>query len=289
MKQPLTTLGKLLGLSFWHAFSFILAAMVIQLLIPPPLGAEENASMAIVMAVSLIETLVLFWLATMFNISFIKKSLILIVIFHGTKSFMMLIEALFFLNIWTDVPLMSLSDILFVEIHNLLMACLYCPLVAKLANSTTTLNLNKIRAIPLGCLIKNLGLVSVLYAVCYLTAGAFILIPLAGESFAGTYSGLSLPWWMPIFQIGRGLLWGLIILPIIVYFTGSLNHQKLICGIALATLGSAQLLFPNPQMAETLRYAHLIEIAISMFIFGWISVWIFTRKQLAEKELLPAN
>jgi hypothetical protein len=184
---------------------------------------------------------------------------------------------------------MSLSDILFAETQSLLMACLYCPLVARLANSTTPNNTNNVLSITFGSLIKNLGLVSVLYAICYLTAGAFILMPLAGESFAGTYDGLSLPWWMPIFQIGRGLLWGLIILPFVMYFIGSATHQKLLCGAALATFGAAQLLFPNPQMAETLRYAHMLEIAVSMFIFGCISVWIFSRKQVTTKDIVATS
>ena len=108
--------------------------------------------------------------------------------------------------------------------------------------------------------------------------GAYLLIPLAGESFGFTYGNLQVPVWMPLFQAARGVLWAVIVLLLVTYLPLKGVRLYFAVGLILAILGSAQLLSPNPYMLDHLRYAHLVEIWVSMMIFGGAAAWILNPK-----------
>ncbi|WP_293746682.1 hypothetical protein [uncultured Paraglaciecola sp.] len=238
-------------------------------------------------SVSVIETLTMMWLLSRINLTGVKLTCVAILFFHGTKVFMMMIEAAFFLNIWTTTPLMSLAEINAMELQGLVMALLYCPVLVwsmgkwgdKKSNAASLAFPQRSALGNLTTLTKRLLVVSVVYATCYILAGMFILIPLAGESFQPTYEHLQVPVWMPLFQVARGVLWGLILLPIVIHFSGTKRQLRISVGLGLAALGSAQLLYPNPHMNEALRYAHIVDITVSMFVFGWIACWIFALRK----------
>ena len=51
--------------------------------------------------------------------------------------------------------------------------------------------------------------------------------------------------------------------------------QFILTGALFAILGSSQLLLENPLMPEMVRYVHLVETAISTFIWGGILAWFY--------------
>jgi hypothetical protein len=72
-----------------------------------------------------------------------------------------------------------------------------------------------------------------------------------------------------LFQFGRGLLWILFALPIIRMHKGGTLEVGFTIALLFA-VWSLQLLIPNPLMPPDVARVHLIEMASSNFIFGWI-------------------
>jgi hypothetical protein len=287
MKNTSLLVAKILGLTLWHMISLMLAALLINLTIGFENQGEQTIHWLTMFTVSFLETLAMVWLVNFIKLRGLRLLLVAVLVFHGTKVFMMLIEAAFFLNIWTTTPIMSMTEVWTNELLGLLMALIYCPVLVwamgKWSSNDAYESLNHF-PMPIVKLVKRLSAVSIVYTLCYLLAGAFILIPLAGDAFEPTYANLQLPAWMPLFQIARGVLWGLIILPIVMYFSGSSKHLKIGTGLLLAVLGATQLLYPNPYMVEHLRYAHILEIAVSMFAFGWLACAILGLKMKTIEE-----
>jgi len=120
--------------------------------------------------------------------------------------------------------------------------------------------------------------ISVLYAACYLLAGAFIFIPLAGDSYEATYQALNVAWWMPVLQLARGAIWACLLWVLVANMQGTKRLNCLIVGLSLAIFGAAQLMMPNSFMLEEVRDAHILEIALSMFVFGYLAVTLLLHR-----------
>ena len=64
-------------------------------------------------------------------------------------------------------------------------------------------------------------------------------------------------------------------------------------GLAVALLFgvvmNTQLLLPNPLMPKDVRMAHLVETAVSNFIFGWVLVWILRLQRSRWYDLAEAS
>jgi ABC-type enterobactin transport system permease subunit len=65
-------------------------------------------------------------------------------------------------------------------------------------------------------------------------------------------------------------------------------------GLAVSLLFSvlmgSLLLIPTEIMPEKIRLAHLIEVSLSNFLFGWVVVWLFHRRHTrgVDNPLKPA-
>ncbi len=280
MKSMLVLFARFSALSVWHCLSLIIAALVVGSFISLADQGQPPVSFASLMAVSLLETAVMMWMLSRLRLSGISLLLVSLVVFHGAKTFLMMIELVFFLNFWASPPMISVERVLGLELHGLLMACLYCPMVILLLRKWRMPSLSSRPTLPslnYSLILKIIG-ISLLYSACYWVVGTYLLIPLAGESFDFTYGNLQVPAWMPLFQAARGLLWAVIVLLLVTYLPAKDVKLYLAVGLVLAMLGSVQLLSPNPYMLDHLRYAHLVEIWVSMMIFGGTAAWILKQK-----------
>lgn len=276
MKSGLVVCARFAALSMWHFLSLVIAALVVGSFASLADPGQAPAGFAPLFAVSFLETAVMVWLISRSNLVGIKLLLVALIVFHGVKIFLMMIELAFFLNIWATPPMISLERVLALELHGLLMALLFCPVVIlafKKWKPSGSVQFSVFPGISRELIIRLVG-VSVLYSTCYWLAGSLLLIPLAGESFMFTYGHLQVPLWMPLFQVGRGFIWALIVLLLVRHLR--LQGVGLYFGSALvlAMLGGVQLLAPNPYMQDHLRYAHMVEITVSMMVFGFLAGWI---------------
>lgn len=270
IKWPLLVICALL--------STTLIGMITVEAFPAIIDAESPISWRDLILISLGELLVLDFVARKSNYGGWRLLGVLFVVYAGTKVLMMMIEALFFLNIWQSVPMMSVEAILGATFHGVVLCGLMCLLIVCWnrkwhTRSSTEFSLPKV---------KPVLIVAFAYVVCYLAAGAFIVMPLGGEAFEATYQTMSLPAWMPVFQFGRGLVWAMIVW-LIVQAMPEQHRTSAVC-FSLSVFGAAQLLHPNPFMTDHLRAAHIVEVVLSMSVFGWYGVKQFTQKQPKQIE-----
>lgn len=274
MKSLLAFFMRFIGLSVWHFLSLMIAALIINHFASLADPGVQPPNIAVLFLISLIETAAVVWMVLNLRLSGVRLLLAVIVIFHGVKTALMMIELVFFLHFWAASPLITLERVFALELHGLLMACLYCPiviLVLKRWGNQQPTNVQGSLALLLS--VKILG-VSLLYWLCYWVAGAFILIPLAGDSFGFTYGQLQVPQWLWLFQMGRGFLWALIVYLLVLYLKDRGAKLYVQVGLILSALSAAQLLSSSPYMLDGLRYAHIVEIVSSMLVFGILAAWI---------------
>jgi hypothetical protein len=135
----------------------------------------------------------------------------------------------------------------------------------------------------------KLAVIAVAYVFLYFTFGYFIAWknPAVREYYGGSDPGGFLtqmgtvvrdtPWLIP-FQILRAMLWTLLALPVVRSLRGPRQETALSIGFMFAVLMSDLLLLPNPYMPESVRMSHLVETALSNFIFGAFVGWLLTNR-----------
>jgi hypothetical protein len=197
---------------------------------------------------------------------------ILFIFYWGTKFFQMWIEAMFFLNVWQMPPLMTWPELAFMLLYGTLTAALFAPLAVWIANAKPAAHDRPVLTLPFISALK----VGAVYVPIYFVAGMVLAIPLAGPAFAATYEHLQVPAWLPLFQFVRGVLWALILWLVIANHDAG-RDSRVTAAVALGIISSFQLLQPNPYMQDLLRAAHLVEVLVSMTLFGWLAAWIYKK------------
>ncbi|WNO10221.1 hypothetical protein [Teredinibacter sp. KSP-S5-2] len=271
IKWPLLVICALL--------STTLIGMITIEAFPAIVDAESPISWPDLILISLGELLVLDFLARKSHYGGWRLLGVLFAVYAGTKILMMMIEALFFLNIWQSVPMMSVEAILGATFHGLLLCGLMCLLIISWNKKWHSPPSTAFTFPP----VKPVLIIAFAYVVCYLAAGAFIVMPLGGEAFEATYQTMSPPVWMPIFQFGRGVIWAMIVW-LVVQAMPAQHRTPAVC-FSLSVFGAAQLLHPNPFMSDHLRAAHIVEVVLSMSIFGWYAVKQFTQEERPHIEV----
>ncbi len=289
MKSGLFFSARFAVLCLWHLASVVIAALAVGSFVSLADQGQPPVGIAPLLVVSALETAAVVWLISRLHLTGFQLLVITLIVFHGAKMFLMMIELAFFLNIWASPAMISLERVVALELHGLLMASLFCPMAimvmskwkSSMQNSPSALR-SLFPEINRKLMMRILG-VSILYSACYWLAGSYVLIPLAGESFVFTYGNLQVPTWMPLFQVGRGLLWALIVLLLVRHLRVQGTRLYISVGVVLTILGGAQLLAPNPYMLDHLRYMHIVEIVVSMVVFGFIASWILRAERIAVR------
>lgn len=137
---------------------------------------------------------------------------------------------------------------------------------------------------------KEISVLSIAYMIVYFVFGYYVAWQF--EEVRIFYSGssaklgfieqlqhpLSTMNFLLVFQILRGLLWTMIVLPVVMYLKGN-KTEKIIASILLySLLPSIQLVIDNPFMPESVRFAHLLEVSSSNGLFGLLFGLLMTRK-----------
>lgn len=100
--------------------------------------------------------------------------------------------------------------------------------------------------------------------------------------------------WLPAFQIARGILWTLFMLPAIVLLRRP-RAETVLFAAALSGITSLVLLLPNPYMPFEVRMTHLVETVTANTLFGAFVGWLFsgssgqTRSRTARRPASPLS
>ena len=230
--------------------------------------------------IAIAESMAMVFIANNSKVSGYQLLFVLASFYWGTKIFMMMIEAVVYLNIWLTLPLMSMDDVIHTTINGAINTVLISSVVIWICNKwqpteSTLIPLQLSHQLSHHLSITAVIKISLAYVPIYLAAGMFLAMPLGGEAFKQTYGNLVVPLWMPLFQLARGLLWALLLW--VLFITTKDKVTRPVMAVTLAVFGSVQLLYPNPFMLEQLRAAHLIEVSVSMAIFGWFAAAIYSK------------
>jgi len=125
--------------------------------------------------------------------------------------------------------------------------------------------------------IVKLSLVAIIYAIIYILFGVLVFKPLAGAAFDEFYAGLQMPPWIVPFQLIRGILFAFLAFPVIRMLKGSFWETGWVVSLVYSVLLASLVIPPNEFMPATIRFAHMIELFTSMFLFGWIVTNLFYR------------
>jgi hypothetical protein len=133
------------------------------------------------------------------------------------------------------------------------------------------------------------------YAIYYYVFGAIAFFLFTKPYYSGTSGALagaqeaarSLGWWLPLIQIGRGVLMTLGVLPIMLSLRMKRSSAAIYVGLLLWVIGGlAPLIPPNGLMPGALRFMHTIEIFTQNFPLGVTAVLLLYPRY--RQETLPA-
>jgi len=210
-------------------------------------------------------------------------------VFYGAMTFMSQIETVVFLRYLVDVVPAEMIPRLF--LHGAITAAIFSPLAvlilgrmkesadAGMPDQRPAASLDYGQDRPWGGWAWRLALVAVIYVVVYIGFGALVFKPLAGAAFQQYYGNLRLPGWILPFQALRGLMWAALALPVIWMMKGRRWEAGLAVALLFSVLMASNLLVPTDIMPNAIRMAHLVEVASSNFLFGWIVVWLLAPRQ----------
>ncbi len=282
MKATVMIAVRLLALTVVY---FICFAVVSAALLPPSeqtSSGQAGASLAALLAVSVLNTLVLGYLILRSRWAGWKLILAIFFVFYGVMTVMPQIETAVFV---TNLPPGMLRGLfLSGAIISAIFSSLAVLILGKGKSSPTESNKRPRLDMPVGEWVGKLSLIVIAYVAIYFTFGYFIAWKNAavrsyyGGSDPGSFVAQirsvlrDTPWLLP-FQALRAILWTAIAVPIIQMMKGQWWETGLAVALLFAVV-SSQLLLPNPLMPQEVRMVHLLETATSNFLFGWVLVLV---------------
>lgn len=241
-----------------------------------------DAAGAVVMAVvqAVLVTLVLSYAVIRSRWSGWRLAVTVFVVFYGISTFLSQIESVVFLKYLVNIIPAEMLPKLFA--HGAIVAALFAPMLVLFWRRKKGTELasepNRRLIMPPMEWVWKLLLAAVIYIAVYISFGALVFLPLAGEAFQEYYAGLEMPRWMIPFQGLRGVIWTALALPVIRMMKGRWWEAGLAVSLLFSVLMGSLLLIPTEIMPDKIRLAHLVEVSSSNFLFGWIVVWLFHRR-----------
>jgi len=259
----------------------------------PPTPAEATATLAALVAVSLINAAVWIYVIRRSRWTGWKLIVTVLFVFYGVNTVMPQIETAYFI---TRLPPGMLPRLF---LAGIIIAVVFAPLaVVILGKAKRRANETSRDArlhMPLRSWLAKLSLIVVAYLIIYFTFGYFIAW--RNEAVRAYYNGTdpqnfithiaSLLRTEPLLfllQGARALLWAAIAVPIIKMMHGEWWESGLAVALLFAVMTSL-LLLPNPLMPDEVRMTHLLETATSNFLFGWLVVLILGGTDRARQKL----
>ncbi|HUU29165.1 MAG TPA: hypothetical protein VM123_15265 [archaeon] len=203
------------------------------------------------------------------------------IVYFGVMTFLSQIETIVFLDYMKNIVPAEIIPWIFLQ--GTVVAALFSPLAVLVHGKmkrTQELGQPNLRLImPWTKWVWKLLLIVFIYVFIYFAFGGLVFVPLAGPAFKEYYGDLQLPGWIFFFQIGRGLVWAALALPVIRMMKGAWWETGLAVALLFSILMGTLLLAPNEFMPARIRMAHFVEVTLSNFLFGWIVVWVLRNRQ----------
>lgn len=297
LKKILIWAFRLILLTVLYFAVWILGSMAIGDLMPevpsePGLLSEEIGMVIL----GIINTILIVGLILTSRWNGWRLASFLALAYYGAFTFITQVETWYFLTEITVSP--KLLPRLF--IMGLSIPIIYIPLAILICRKwkkrdVATENPNMI--MPFKQFLLKLGVIAIIYLVIYWLAGYYIawqnpelraFYGSPGEIepfFTHTFATFSKTPSLILLQLVRGMLFAIIVMPIILGSNVKPWLSGLLVGFLFATPHLVHIL-PNPLMPiASVRLSHMIETATSTFVFGLIIVWLLHRRHSNLKDL----
>ena len=297
LKKILIWAFRLILLTVLYFAVWILGSMAIGDLMPevpsePGLLSEEIGMVIL----GIINTILIVGLILTSRWNGWRLASFLALAYYGAFTFITQVETWYFLTETTVSP--KLLPRLF--IMGLSIPIIYIPLAILICRKwkkrdVATENPNMI--MPFKQFLLKLGVIAIIYLVIYWLAGYYIawqnpelraFYGSPGEIepfFTHTFATFSKTPSLILLQLVRGMLFAIIVMPIILGSNVKPWLSGLLVGFLFATPHLVHIL-PNPLMPiASVRLSHMIETATSTFVFGLIIVWLLHRRHSNLKDL----
>lgn len=298
LKKILSWSFRLILLTVLYFPIWILGAMIIGDLMPqvqsePGLLSQELGTLVL----GIINTALIVALIVTSRWHGWRLALALAFAYYGSFTFITQIETWYFLSKITVSP--ELLPLLF--IMGLSIPLIFIPLAIlickKWKKNDAAANNHHYMVMPIKQLFLKLGIIAIVYLIIYWLAGYYIawqnpelraFYDSPGEIepfFDHTFATIRDTPGLILLQLTRGVLFAIIVMPIIVGSKVKPWATALLVGFLLAIPHLGHIL-PNPLMPiASVRLSHMIETFTSTFLFGLIIVWLLHRKHSSFKDL----
>jgi hypothetical protein len=289
--KVLRTLARLFGTVVLMFVAFMVSSMVSGADASVQLTPEEaQTSGMVVLLVSLINALVLSYLALRSRWHGWKLAGALFLAQFGVETFMSQVETVVF----NQALQLTTSQVLMIFFSGLLRALIFAPLAVWILGKTRRDPAdeapNPRLVFSAGEWVKRLTGLAALYVVVYFLFGYFVAWQ--WDATRQFYSGSTdiLPFFthmvgvlsddprLVLIQFGRGLMWVGLVLPVVRMFKGGALETCFAVALTLGVLMAVFVLFPNPYMPALVRQSHFYELLSSMLTFGALTGWVLVKK-----------
>lgn len=282
MKRAIIMVGKVVLLALIYGICFTIPAIIFPL--SPHLNIapdEAQATPFMFILFLFLNTIVIYLTVIYSKWSGLKLIGAMIIILFGLQTFMTQIETFYFIK---SFPLLNIFDFTMIIIRGFITAVLFVPLVVlllrKMKPRLGDMQYYNKPIIRIKSWAGKWILLSGVYVILYFIFGYFIAwqYPDVRQFYSGSTDIMGFwshmqniimtnPGIFP-FQFIRGAMWILFAIPIVLMLRDDKWKVILILALLTSLLPTTQLMLPNPLMPTTVRMAHLIEVALSMGIFG---------------------
>lgn len=275
---------KLVLLFFGFTVLFIVPAVVIPVQVPAADQSKYNALMFFILLLT--QFGIIIYLIKRLNLWGFQLFLSVVIVFWGLQTFMPQTETWYFRE---AMPLISEGELFNLFLRPLITSVTFISLAMwVLGKWKPDINSND-RFMPAKLNGNEMLILAAAYLVIYFLFGYFVAWQF--EAVRVFYSGtpedagfigvMEQNWharpFIFIFQVLRGFLWIIMGLPVLLYLKGS-RRQKIVACVFLYLLPAMQLIVDNPFMPQPVRMAHLLEVASSNGLFGFLIGYASIRK-----------
>jgi len=288
MKKTLVLIGRILALAIIGLIVIIIASEIT----PQPeivRAAEDSGNMnalllllverlvvALIIAFILENTMVRGWKLTGYMLWAV----------FGISTFITQIETIIF---GSAFPGLSVPDVLMLVLTAFVGTVMYVPLAILVMGKWKGKNPES-RPLFRKDYLHRVALIAAIYPAIYFFFGYFVAWQFepVREFYANSTMIATTQPLLTFIQIGRGALWVVAALPLLVMFD---KRWQTITAIAVSfsLLPSIVLILDNPLMPAAVAHAHLIEMASSMLLFGAVTGWIMTGVKTVENHEVTAS
>ena len=284
MKKSLVFLGRILALTIIGLIVTIIASAVTPQ--PEIVRAAQNSgdssnALLLLLVERLVVALVFAFILENTVVRGWKLAGFMVWVVFGITTFMTQIETIIF---GSAFPGLSVPDVLMLVLTAFVGTVLYVPLAILVMGKWVGTN-PETRALFKKDYLPRVALIAVIYPIIYFFFGFFVAWQSAAvREFYATSTITTAQPLLTIIQIVRGALWVFAALPLLVMFEKRWQTITAFT-VSFSLFTSIVLIVPNPLMPAPVAHAHLIELALSMALFGLITGWIMTSKIFSSQKV----